>query len=175
MKEQLKYIVSTFLIVFITVVWVNAWNWLTATNWDTLDATKWNQLVEATVPTWAVMAFNLSSCPTWWIAANGANWTPDLRWEFIRWLDSGRWVDTWRTLASSQTDTIQNIVAWNIPWDTWISGAPTWAMAYWSRGIWWANWVDYDSRPMTFDASRVVRTSHETRPRNIALLYCIKQ
>lgn len=175
MKDQIKYIISTLVIISITVLWVNAWNWLIASNWDSLDATKWNSLVAATVPTWAVMAFNLASCPTWWIPADWTPWTPDLRWEFIRGLDNGRWVDTGRILASYQTDTIQNIIAWNIPWDTWVSWAPTWAMAFWSAWIWWPNSVDYDSRPMNFDASRVVRTSNETRPRNIALLYCIKQ
>jgi len=68
-------------------------------------------------PSGAVIAFNLSACPTGWIAANGSNGTPDLRGEFIRGLDSGRGVDGSRTLASAQdfdwksfsiTDTLKN-------------------------------------------------------------------
>lgn len=64
------------------------------------------------VPTGAVMAFFGSTCPNGWSPANGTangvkktdgtNGTLDLRGEFIRGLDSGRGVDTGRSLASSQ-------------------------------------------------------------------------
>jgi len=64
--------------------------------------TAGGKYVSKLVPTGAIQAFNLASCPTGWIAANGSNGTPDLRGEFIRGLDSGRGVDTSRTLASSQ-------------------------------------------------------------------------
>jgi phage-related tail fiber protein len=50
------------------------------------------------------MAYNLASCPSGWIPANGTSGTPDLRGEFIRGLDSGRGVDTGRVLASWQID-----------------------------------------------------------------------
>lgn len=54
------------------------------------------------VPIGAVMAFNLASCPNGWTIADGAGGRPDLRGEFIRGLDSGRMVDTGRTLKSLQ-------------------------------------------------------------------------
>lgn len=72
---------------------------------DQLSSAKWNELVSYTVPPGAVMAFNLTSCPTGWSAANGSGGTPDLRGEFIRGLDSGRNVDTGRGLATSQSGT----------------------------------------------------------------------
>jgi hypothetical protein len=42
------------------------------------------QTTTATIPTGAVMVFNLAICPTGYIAADGTNGTPDLRGEFIR-------------------------------------------------------------------------------------------
>ena len=54
------------------------------------------------------MAYNLSSCPSGWIAANGTSGTPDLRGEFIRGLDSGRGVDAGRVLSSAQVDILKS-------------------------------------------------------------------
>lgn len=112
---------------------------------------------------------------------------PDLRGEFIRGYDDGRGVDTSREFGSNQTDTIQNITGK-------LNSAPIGT----ANGIWssvWANggafvskYQAYDTRPrigftnysntpymeIEFNASRIVRTSTETRPRNIALLPCIK-
>ena len=34
--------------------------------WMELDSSEWNEVVDYLVPSWAVMAFNLSSCPDWW-------------------------------------------------------------------------------------------------------------
>ena len=35
--------------------------------WNELSSTEWNDLMDNLwVPSWAVMAFNLSSCPDWW-------------------------------------------------------------------------------------------------------------
>lgn len=48
--------------------------------------------------------FAKATCPAGWVAANGLNGTIDLRGEFIRSLDSGRGVDTGRVLGSAQTD-----------------------------------------------------------------------
>lgn len=54
----------------------------TATAGSGVSASEWNKMVSnfttidtklaAVVPTGAVMAFNLASCPTGWSAANGA-------------------------------------------------------------------------------------------------------
>jgi hypothetical protein len=58
------------------------------------------------LPVGSVMPFNLASCPSGWVAANGTSGTPDLRGEFIRGLDSGRGVDTGRVLGSAQGGSI---------------------------------------------------------------------
>ena len=109
---------------------------------------------------------------------------PDLRGEFVRGLDDGRNVDGGRRLGTNQGDAIRNITG---AFDT-------------SKGSWAQQFVDFaetsgafdlikgnkqwtgdpnnggNNLPtgFKFDASRVVPTANENRPRNIALLACIK-
>ena len=109
---------------------------------------------------------------------------PDLRGEFVRGLDDGRNVDGGRRLGAVQGDAIRNITG---VFDT-------------SKGTWAQQFVDFaeasgafdlikgnkqwtgdpnnggNNLPtgFKFDASRVVPTANENRPRNIALLACIK-
>ena len=60
------------------------------------------------VPSGAIMAFNLSSCPTGWKAADGGNSTPDLRGTFVRGIGgSANGRDSARTLADYQLDAFQ--------------------------------------------------------------------
>jgi hypothetical protein len=54
MNKILKYILSIWITVFITAWAVFAWNWLTASDWDTLDFTKWNELVEKVTKNWII-------------------------------------------------------------------------------------------------------------------------
>jgi len=61
------------------------------------------------VPSHAVMAFNLASCPTGWQAANGSNGTADMRGVVARGLDNGRGLDTSGTgLAGYEADMLQD-------------------------------------------------------------------
>lgn len=135
--------------------------WFNDVNSKLANATSWQ------VPSGAIMAFNLSACPTWWIAANGANGTPDLRWEFIRWLDSGRGVDSGRALRSWQGDAFAShshnqMVSNRDNWGNWYDGVyPASAN----------NPVAKTGSP--YDTSSV--GGSETRPRNVALLYCQKE
>ena len=129
------------------------------TGFTSTGAPIYGNVSSSDAPVWAIMPFMLTSCPVWWIAANGTNGTVDLRGEFVRWLDSGRWVDAARTLWSWQVDmfkshnhTVNAVQAWysHVSWLGWwvsnnSSNTPT---SY----IWWT----------------------ETRPRNVALLYCQK-
>ncbi|MBW5832389.1 hypothetical protein [Yersinia enterocolitica] len=80
---------------------------------------------------------------------NRSSKLPDLRGEFIRRFDDGRGIDANRTLLSTQTDALQNITG----------------------GI---NGVSESLGSFDFDASRVVRTAAETRPRNIAFCYILR-
>jgi len=103
---------------------------------------------------------------------------PDLRGEFIRGWDDGRNIDVGRTLGSSQLDALQNITG-NI--SAQVGGADMGG-----NGAFGANnsgnitkvglntGVSGSTTGIKFDASFVVRTATETRPRNVALLACIK-
>ena len=103
---------------------------------------------------------------------------PDLRGEFLRFWDDGRGVDAGRVLGSWQGDAIRNI-AGNAA--TYIQDAiqPNGVLSVSNkakRGIVWEdNWQNFGVQAqLDFDASRVVPTANENRPRNIALLACIK-
>ena len=100
---------------------------------------------------------------------------PDLRSEFLRVVDDGRGSDAGRTLGISQGDAIRNITGW---W----SGVTD--PRYFSVGgaIINANRAcgSYSSATLTanhgakFDASYVVPTANENRPRNLAYFACIR-
>lgn len=103
---------------------------------------------------------------------------PDLRGEFIRGWDDGRGIDASRALGSSQLDAIQNITG-NI--SAQVGGADIEG-----NGVFGGNrtgniskvglntGVSGSTTGLKFDSSLVVRTATETRPRNVALLACIK-
>ncbi len=83
MSKIIKITSSVILTVWLSVGAIFAWNGLTATTWDSLTATKWNEMLALTVPTWAVMPFDLQACPTGWTEYTAA------RGKFIRWADTG--------------------------------------------------------------------------------------
>lgn len=99
---------------------------------------------------------------------------PDLRGEFIRGLDNGRGVDAGRVVLSAQSDAIRNITG-DIGFYS--NGAFTYLskVFYGERknnilGSTSTNTGEYYSFA-TFDASRVVPTANENRPRNVAFQY----
>ena len=111
---------------------------------------------------------------------------PDLRAEFVRGWDDGRGIDSGRAFGSAQSDAIRNIKgsiealysgyrytlytkadgAFGTEFDDGVS-----ATFSSSNGD-----SDHNNRKkrVVFDASRSVPTADENRPRNIALLACIK-
>jgi len=99
---------------------------------------------------------------------------PDLRGEFIRGVDNGRGVDPARHFGSPQSYAIENITGYFGGDDRHaqnpISGCFYSVMGGGGEG---ADGGGGTAR-VYFDASRVVNTASETRPRNIALLPCIK-
>ncbi|EFT2680934.1 integrase [Escherichia coli] len=131
--------------------------------------------------------------PTGWLKCNGAafsaeeypelakvyptNKLPDLRGEFIRGWDDGRGVDAGRQLLSSQGDAIRNIEGFadggiGMSFDA-IRGA------FYDAGTRSArmpnNITTIDKTDdLGFDASRVVPTANENRPRNIAFNYIVR-
>lgn len=108
---------------------------------------------------------------------------PDLRGEFVRGWDDGRGIDSRRALGSGQSDAIRNITG---KIDSGQNGALQLFDYIETTGAFgveksWKQWTaesnsgnDNIPRAITFDASRVVPTANENRPRNIALLACIK-
>ncbi|HCA6949948.1 TPA: tail fiber protein [Escherichia coli] len=102
---------------------------------------------------------------------------PDLRGEFIRGWDDGRGVDAGRQLLSSQGDAIRNIEGFadggiGMSFDA-IRGA------FYDAGTRSArmpnNTTTIDKTDdLGFDASRVVPTANENRPRNIAFNYIVR-
>ena len=108
---------------------------------------------------------------------------PDLRGEFVRGWDNGRGIDPGRAFGSAQGDAIRNITG---SIDTGINNGhqlfdeatATGALAISQRQwkAWTSDTQDGRNNPSAFDfdASRVVPTAAENRPRNIALLACIK-
>ena len=99
---------------------------------------------------------------------------PDLRGEFVRGLDAGKGSDPSRVLGSAQGDAIRNItgsagnLARGIPVSTPATGAfvNTFSGSGSVAG-------GGSSLSIDFDASRVVPTATENRPRNIAMNYAI--
>ena len=108
---------------------------------------------------------------------------PDLRGEFIRGWDDGRGIDRGRALGSAQGDAIRNITGSidtgsNSGHQLFDEATATGALAISQRRwrAWTSDTQDGRNNPAAFDfdASRVVPTAPENRPRNIALLACIK-
>ncbi|EPO9131931.1 phage tail protein [Escherichia coli] len=134
-----------------------------------------------------------STPPTGWLKCNGAafsaeeypelakayptNKLPDLRGEFIRGWDDGRGVDAGRQLLSSQGDAIRNIEGFadggiGMSFDA-IRGA------FYDAGTRSATMANNTTAigktdDLGFDASRVVPTANENRPRNIAFNYIVR-
>ncbi|MBQ0398103.1 tail fiber protein [Providencia rettgeri] len=102
---------------------------------------------------------------------------PDLRGEFIRGLDAGRNIDSGRAVLSAQGDAIQNIKGtMTISAERTPSSSGTGVLSY-SPISGTAVTSEYYQRQIQqfdFDASRVVRTANENRPRNIAFLYIVR-
>lgn len=130
--------------------------------------------------------------PTGWLKCNGQSFDksrypilasrypsgvlPDLRGEFVRGWDDGRGVDASRALLSAQGDAIRNIVGTigqlndrvNTTETAGVFDANKYTGAH--SGLTGGN----GGRIATFDASKVVPTAAENRPRNIAFNYIVR-
>ena len=103
---------------------------------------------------------------------------PDLRGEFPRFWDDGRGVDSGRGLGTWQGDAIRNITGQMYAYGQ--DGTSTQGafgfLKHGERGVVWE--PNHNNAGVVvdfwFDASRAVPTAAENRPRNIALLACIK-
>ncbi|MDD2773214.1 MAG: phage tail protein [Elusimicrobiales bacterium] len=140
--------------------------------------------------------FAMSSCPTGYLAADGSDIstttysdlfakvghtydtyissavfkTPDMRGMFVRGYDNGAGVDPARVFGSTQADTMQGHVhSWPVIAYVQFDGGNGTHMSGNATG------VNNTSDPLADPhGNGTPRTSAETRPKNIALLYCIK-
>lgn len=166
----------------------DSWGLKLNDNWialDTLLDIIQNAIPDA-VPSGAVSAFAMETAPSGWLSADGtavsrATYSnlfsaigttygagdgtttfnlPDLRGEFIRGFDDGRGVDSGRTFGSAQADELKShshtIAKY---WDFRRASSSTVASGYDPA-------QEYDNTGSTGGT--------ETRPRNIAMNYCIK-
>ena len=175
----------------------------TSGNVLTSNGTTWQSTAPSMVLAGTVILFAANAAPTGYLKANGASLStttyatlfaaigytfggsggsfnvPDLRGEFIRGWDDGRGVDSGRAFGSAQSDAIRNITgtagatAWGRRSGTTIetgalrlSNGPNQNFAGTGSSATFA--------VLTLDASLSVPTAAENRPRNIALLACIK-
>ncbi len=104
---------------------------------------------------------------------------PDLRGEFIRGLDDGRGVDAGRALLSAQGDAIRNITGKfannGLAWSEGTASSVGEGAFTRLEGILPSN--NYSGSvgcQYTFDASKVVPTASENRPRNTAFNYIVR-
>lgn len=99
------------------------------------------------------------------------------RGEFIRVWDDARGVDASRALLSAQSDAIRNITGKFVGYDYGFDSASAWggAFVYGSKGSNTAASGGTGGEVLTnFDASLVVPTANENRPRNIAFNFLVR-
>lgn len=142
--------------------------------------------ITGVVPTGAIMVFNLTSCPSGWKAADGTSSTPDLRGQFIRGLNNfgtgarsdgnqdpagarslgayqadafqGHYHKVYRIAGVGSTDSINHEAGDRDP----------------------TSWTNYGGAlqartPISDGTHGTPRISSETRPKNVALIYCQKE
>ena len=99
---------------------------------------------------------------------------PESRGEFLRGWDHGRGVDAGRAIGSAQLDALQNLTgSLGSVLDVQSSASGAFTVAASGTGA-YATGNTGNYKQFTFDASKVARTSTETRPRNLAVMWCIK-
>ena len=140
----------------------------------------------------AMLPFAMSSAPTGWLKCNGAAVSrttysrlftaigttfgtgdgsttfnlPDLRGEFVRGWDDGRGIDAGRAFGSLQLDAYQAHTHQAESGNLYLGGASGPVNAFYQSGVNILRFQDMGTGNG--------RTATETRPRNVALLWCIK-
>jgi len=129
------------------------------------------QASASNLPAGAIMAFYRNAAPTGWLECNGQSaaaypnlvalgivTVPDLRGEFVRGWDNSRGIDPGRALASTQLDEFKS-------------------HTHQAKGIYnligASNGFNWDGAS-NGTATTLATGGTETRPRNVALMYCIK-
>lgn len=165
------------------------------------NVTEEKLAVGARIPSGAIMAFAMNAAPTGWALANGASVSttgtyaglfaaigytyggsggsfnlPDLRGYFVRGYGmNGDGTTSNSSFGEKKADTLQNITGTAGRFQSSFAGTTSSGVFTLSAGTYTVGGGGSGAyQTVNFDASRVARTSTETAPRNISLLYCIK-
>jgi len=169
---------------FIVAQSINTFTSGTFTSGEVVSASKINANFQIAAPEGFIGAFYLTTCPDGWIAADGTNSTPDLRGRFVRGRDDAgtgaAGIDPGgvRAIGNEQTDAFQGHRHYRYPNQGMennfveIAGGN----AIFNSGASYPQNAQFTGNPVEggsgFGASRV---ANETRPRNVALIYCMRK
>lgn len=155
--------------------------------------------VASVFPSGMVAPFAISTAPAGWLECDGAAVSrttyaalfaaigttfgsgdgsatfnlPDLRGEFVRGWDNGKGTDSGRTFGSSQTDAFQG--HWHDYEGNYsLASGSTTNMENINGAPYNTSFSDKVKGAVTDGSNGTPRTADETRPRNIALMYCVK-
>lgn len=148
---------------------------------EVISSAEINQNFAIAAPEGAIMAFYLADCPEGWAVADGTNGTPDLRGRFIRGMDdvgagpAGVDPDSaTRTLGSDQLDAFQGHLH-SSPSASFLVSTGGWYLVTGGLGGQLYSSTPTTGNPANDGTNGNPRTSSETRPRNVALIYCMRQ
>ncbi len=149
-----------------------------------ISAAGINQNFAIAAPEGAVMAFYLTSCPEGWAAADGTNGTPNLRGLFIRGRDdagtgpAGNDPGGSRTIGNLQLDAFQghrmNRNPANVTEFAVYSGGPIRLDTGFNMNQLLTEHTTTGD-PVTDSSNGTPRIANETRPKNVALTYCMRK
>ncbi len=134
LNKYIKWVASVFLTVWLSYSLIYAWNWLIASDGDTLTATKWNELVnkvttlESNSTSWWVQFWTTCTTSSAWVMKlDSTNNTMSvcLEWE---WQEFAKSIKIWETQDKPGTS-CKNILdnGWN-RWD-WLYWVNMWSGA----------------------------------------------
>ncbi len=193
-KEKFIWWIVSWLWILLTIwLWgVVYWAYVSMTNvtsWTPLTASSYNQLIDnvtalkntvdwlSNIPVGFIWSFNLSTCPSGWIAADGTNSTPDLRWQFLRWINTFDWWTTTRADWNQDPDGALRVV-WNYQADEFKSHTHTFPRIW--DFSWSSNWIYFNNAWSAWLYHAIETWIHyawwnETRSKNVWVIFCIKQ
>jgi len=145
---------------------------------DVISSAKINENFAIAAPVGAIVPFYLASCPQGWAPADGSNGTPDLRGQFIRGRDdvgtgaAGNDPSGVRTIGNVQTDAFQGFVMSLPGFATYYGAGPIAPSSV--GGTTTFGTFSQTGGPITDGTHGTPRTANETRPKNVALTYCMR-
>lgn len=166
-----------------------------ADNTKVMTPLRVNEALSTQIPVGMPMPWPLALAPSGWLECSGQSFNtttypklaiaypsgvlPDLRGEFIRGWDNGRGVDIGRGVLTAQGDAIRNIVGnttSNFQSQDSGAGGTNGAITVLKTGplSTYSSGSDTVLKSFNFDASKVVPTAADNRPRNVSFMYIVR-